>query len=61
MNKTELINEVAEKGELSKKDATKAVDALFDSISEALKNGAVITIGATTLILRAADSKDTEN
>ncbi|KMY44164.1 DNA-binding protein [Bacillus sp. FJAT-27916] len=39
MNKTELINAVAEASELSKKDATKAVDAVFESILEALKNG----------------------
>jgi len=39
MNKTELINSVAEASGLSKKDATKAVDAVFDSIAEALKNG----------------------
>lgn len=39
MNKTELINAVAEASELSKKDATKAVDAVFDSILNALKNG----------------------
>ncbi len=39
MNKTELINAVAEASELSKKDATKAVDAVFDSILDALKNG----------------------
>lgn len=39
MNKTDLINKVAELTELSKKDATKAVDAVFDAISEALQNG----------------------
>ncbi|OQM45149.1 DNA-binding protein [Anoxybacillus sp. UARK-01] len=39
MNKTELINAVAETSGLSKKDATKAVDAVFESITEALKNG----------------------
>lgn len=39
MNKTELISAVAEASELSKKDATKAVDAVFDSILDALKNG----------------------
>lgn len=37
MNKTELINAVAEASELSKKDATKAVDAVFDTILESLK------------------------
>jgi DNA-binding protein HU-beta len=39
MNKTELINAVAEASELSKKDATKAVDAVFDTILNSLKNG----------------------
>ncbi len=39
MNKTELINAVAEASELSKKDATKAVDAVFESILETLKKG----------------------
>ncbi|SMO42343.1 HU family DNA-binding protein [Melghirimyces algeriensis] len=39
MNKTELIAQVAEKTEMTKKDATQAVDAVFDTISEALKAG----------------------
>lgn len=39
MNKAELVNAVAETGELSKKDATKAVDTVFETITEALKNG----------------------
>ncbi|WP_019534069.1 HU family DNA-binding protein [Paenibacillus ginsengihumi] len=39
MNKTDLINKVAEVTELSKKDATKAVEAVFDAISEALQAG----------------------
>ncbi|MDQ0213701.1 DNA-binding protein HU-beta [Oikeobacillus pervagus] len=39
MNKTDLINEVAEATELSKKDATKAVDAVFDAIQKSLANG----------------------
>ncbi|HZG73470.1 MAG TPA: HU family DNA-binding protein [Chondromyces sp.] len=39
MNKTDLINEVAEAAELSKKDATKAVDTVFDAIQNALANG----------------------
>ena len=39
MNKTELINAVAEASELSKKDATKAVDAVFDAILNSLKDG----------------------
>lgn len=39
MNKTDLIAKVAELSDLSKKDATKAVDAVFEAISEALQNG----------------------
>ncbi len=39
MNKSELINKVAETSELSKKDATKAVDAVFGTIAEALASG----------------------
>ena len=39
MNKTELINAVAAKAELSKKDAEKALAAVIGSIEEALVAG----------------------
>jgi DNA-binding protein HU-beta len=39
MNKADLVSRVAEKTDLSKKDVTKAVDAVFDAIAEALRNG----------------------
>ncbi|MEF2244950.1 MULTISPECIES: HU family DNA-binding protein [unclassified Paenibacillus] len=39
MNKTDLITKVAELTELSKKDATKAVDAVFEAIAGALQQG----------------------
>lgn len=39
MNKTELVASVAEKAGLAKKDAEKAVNALFASIEEALVAG----------------------
>ncbi|MCF3941646.1 HU family DNA-binding protein [Oceanobacillus alkalisoli] len=39
MNKTDLINAVAEQTELSKKDATKAVEAVFDTVMDSLKQG----------------------
>jgi len=39
VNKSELVAKVAEVTELSKKDVTKAVDAVFDAISEALQSG----------------------
>ncbi|UCZ54768.1 HU family DNA-binding protein [Bacillus shivajii] len=37
MNKTELINAVAEQADLSKKDATSAVDAVFEVITSSLQ------------------------
>ncbi|NHM34093.1 HU family DNA-binding protein [Neobacillus terrae] len=39
MNKTDFINQVAKTAELSQKEASKAVDVVFDTILEALKNG----------------------
>lgn len=44
MNKTELIAKVAELSELTKKDATKAVDAVFQVISDSLKAGEKVQI-----------------
>ncbi|MDW7673998.1 MAG: HU family DNA-binding protein [Bacillota bacterium] len=38
MNKTELVSSVAEKSQLTKKDAEKVVNAVFASIEEALAN-----------------------
>ena len=39
MNKTELIAAIAEKTELSKKDAEKALKAFTDVVAEGLKKG----------------------
>ncbi|GGO93746.1 HU family DNA-binding protein [Stakelama pacifica] len=39
MNKQELIGQVADQSGLSKGDASKAVEAVFDSITGALKKG----------------------
>ncbi len=39
MNKNELSSAVAEKAGISKADAAKAVDAVLESITEALKSG----------------------
>jgi DNA-binding protein HU-beta len=39
MNKTELVHQVATSAELTQKEASKAVDAVFDTVLEALKNG----------------------
>jgi nucleoid DNA-binding protein len=46
MNKTELVNRVAEKlGDLPKKTAAKAVDAVFQSIREGLEEDGIVKIG----------------
>lgn len=39
LNKTDLINAVSEKTGLTKKDAGASVDAVFESIQDALKKG----------------------
>ncbi|MEX2416196.1 MAG: HU family DNA-binding protein [Paenibacillaceae bacterium] len=39
MNKADLVSKVAESTELSKKDVSKAIEAVFESISEALHLG----------------------
>ena len=44
MNKSDLINVVSAKAEISKKDAEKAVTALFDTIVEEVSNGNDIRI-----------------
>ena len=44
MNKAELIAAVAEKAGLSKKDADKAVAAVFATITDALAKGDKVTV-----------------
>lgn len=43
-NKAQLIENVAEKTSLTKKDATTAVDAVFESIQDSLSNGEKVQI-----------------
>jgi DNA-binding protein HU-beta len=44
MNKNELINAVAESSGLGRSDAAKAVEAVFESIAAALKQGGEVRI-----------------
>jgi len=44
MNKTELIEAVAEVSDLTKAEATRAVDAVISSITKALKKGDAVTL-----------------
>ena len=57
MNKNDLVAEVADNVGLSRVDATRAVDAVFDSISGALSNGAEVRLvgfGTFSVAHRAA-------
>lgn len=54
MTKAELVSAIAEKTELTKKDSEKALDAVIDSITEALKKGdKVALVGFGTFEVRA--------
>lgn len=44
MNKNDLVAAVADSAELSKADATKAVDSVFDAITAALKDGTEVRL-----------------
>lgn len=57
MNWNELIDAVAGKADLKKSDASKVVDAVFDSIGEALKGGEEVRLvgfGTFSVASRAA-------
>ena len=57
MNKTELIAAVAEKAEISKKDAEKAIKAFTEAVSEELVKGGKIQLvgfGTFEVVERAA-------
>ncbi len=57
MNKTELIDAIAEGAEISKADAARALDATISAITKALKRGetvAVLGFGSFVVRERAA-------
>ena len=57
MNKTELVNAIAEKSGLAKTDAKKALEATLEAITEAVKNDekvALIGFGTFETAVRAA-------
>ncbi|MFC1779690.1 HU family DNA-binding protein [Thermodesulfobacteriota bacterium] len=57
MTKSELIDAIAEKAGLSKADASKALSATLESVTDALKAGekvALIGFGTFSVSLRAA-------
>ncbi|WP_159522655.1 HU family DNA-binding protein [Sunxiuqinia indica] len=57
MNKAQLIDAIAEKADLTKADAKKALDAFVESTTDALKNGdrvALIGFGSFSVATRSA-------
>jgi DNA-binding protein HU-beta len=62
LNKTELVSSVAEKSELTKKDAEKAVSAVFASIEEALAKGEKVQlVGFGTFEVRERKARTGRN
>ncbi|HIR49879.1 MAG TPA: HU family DNA-binding protein [Candidatus Avoscillospira avicola] len=58
MNKTELINQVAERAGLSKKDAEQALNAMLDTVSDALAQGdKVQLVGFGSFEIKARDAR----
>jgi DNA-binding protein HU-beta len=62
MNKGDLIESVAGKAGLSRADATRAVDAVIESITGALKSGgAVSLVGFGTFAVKARAARQGRN
>ena len=62
MNKSELIDAVASSADLSKAAATKAVDAMLDTVTNTLKKGEQVTlVGFGTFEVRARAARAGRN
>jgi DNA-binding protein HU-beta len=62
MNKAELIDAVSGQTGLAKAEATKAVDAVFDSITGALKSGdTVALLGCGTVVVKGRAARAGRN
>lgn len=62
MNKSELIEQIAEKSQLSRTQANAALDATVAAITEALKKGEAVTlVGFGTFEVRARGERQGRN
>ncbi len=62
MNKSELVDAVAESADLSKASAARAVDAVVEAITETLKNGdTVALLGFGTFLVRDRAARSGRN
>ena len=62
MNKTDLINKIADHAELTKADAGRALDAVMDQIKRALKKGEDVSlVGFGTFVVRKRAARTGRN
>ncbi|MBX2837218.1 MAG: HU family DNA-binding protein [Gammaproteobacteria bacterium] len=62
MNKTEFIEAVATKSGMSKNEATGAVEAVLDSLTDALRGGDQVTLlGFGTFLVRKREARTGRN
>ncbi|MBQ8752015.1 MAG: HU family DNA-binding protein [Clostridia bacterium] len=62
MNKVELVAAIAEKAELSKKDAEKALNAVLDTVVSALADGDKVSlVGFGTFETRVREARQGRN
>jgi DNA-binding protein HU-beta len=62
MNKSELVDAVAESADISKAAAARAVDGLVDAVTDALKNGDQVTlVGFGTFMVRERAARSGRN
>ena len=62
MNKTEFINAAAENAGMKKKDMTKALDAIMETLTEAMKNGDKVSfVGFGTFEVKERAAREGRN
>ena len=62
MNKSEFVDSVAAKADMSKADAAVAVDAVLDAVADALKDGDQVTlVGFGTFQVRRREARQGRN
>ena len=62
MNKAEFVEAVAAKADMSKTEAASAVDAVLDSVADALKSGEQVTlVGFGTFLVRKREARTGRN
>ncbi|MFK7860193.1 MAG: HU family DNA-binding protein [Granulosicoccus sp.] len=62
MNKGEFVDAVAAKGEMSKADAAAAVDAVLESVTDAMQKGDQVTlVGFGTFLVRKREARTGRN